>query len=257
MDGVKIGDDCESRLPGGAHCWSAIPIQPCQSFFPLFHPNFQTRCRKRKGLNQYTDYSPRTDYVLVDHHASSVGPWYSPVGQISCPADTNSHISSCNQQIGNLKQDADTCKNTLWNAGGKVGANIKTEINKIIGISFSAEASGSLGGSAVAYSTNTTIDACQWSGGSGCHQSWASQVIVSIRGFKCRTCATPSSDPNVNMPNMPVRASDNLYTCDMQDFQIDLASATTVDYDGGCIYQNTNPLPNIDPNPTPWPVSVA
>lgn len=159
----------------------------------------------------------------------------------------------CNQQIGQMKQDADTCKTTSWTVGGKVGLEIQGKIKDVIGLTFAPEVNGDKGGTATTCNTNVTTETCQWPGGTGCHQAWASQVIVTVRGFKRRSCQTATTDPTANMPNMAQRGFDGKYTRGMQDFELQLASANTINCDGGCQPVNPDPLPNQGSGPIPWP----
>jgi hypothetical protein len=159
----------------------------------------------------------------------------------------------CNQQIGQMKQDADTCKTTSWTAGGKVGVEFQGKISDVFGITVAPEVNAGGGATATTCNTNVTTETCQWHGGTGCHQSWASQVIITVRGFKRRTCESPTSDLAANMPNMAQRGFDGKYTRGMQDFELKVASSNTIDCDGGCQPVNHNPLPNQGSDPIPWP----
>jgi hypothetical protein len=183
-----------------------------------------------------------TDYFLVGTTVSYDN-WYEAIGDINC-----SQNGTCAQAISQLQQ---TCKSTEWSVSETISTEFEFEIVKV-GLSVTVTA----GQTYQSCNGNTTMETCTWTDG-GCHSVWAAQRVTNAHGYTRRSCVSPTSDTNANMPNSPKR-SDGFYTRGMMDFSVPLSDGNSISCDGQCgSTYNPGPLPAVPGGGAlqPWPTS--
>ncbi|KAL8712501.1 MAG: hypothetical protein Q9220_003349 [cf. Caloplaca sp. 1 TL-2023] len=173
-----------------------------------------------------------TDYFLVGTTAAYQN-WQNPTGPIACPP-----TGSCSTQQGQLTQK---CESNSIAVGVELEADFKNAIARI----FELEVTISAEYTHVWQSCNTKsiTDICLWSDGK-CHSVWTSEQLLTLYGYKRRSCDTPSGASGINIPNSAKRP-DGFYTRGMQDFKIDLPKQQYVNCNGSC-------EPTYYPGPLPY-----
>ncbi len=77
---------------------------------------------------------------------------------------------------------------------------------------------------------------------------WAAQQIITVHGYKRRTCRSASNAAGVNMPKSAMRP-DGLYTRGMQDFEVKMPARSAINCEGTCDPMwKPGQLPQIDPS---------